>query len=101
MAESGKFGNTEMLDEMPIAVQALGAPSTQIDTAWPDAELSAVVVTRYNHAVPVGQISSLRRRFPAMSLASKRRCLSVICRHEVGLVERLTQPDGNCGDSQL
>ena len=38
------------------AGKASAAMAAALDSAWPDVDLSGVVVTRYSHAVPAGRI---------------------------------------------
>ncbi|MDK4717881.1 glycerate kinase [Rhizobium sp. CNPSo 3968] len=46
------------------AGKASAAMAAALDTAWPDVDLSGVVVTRYGHAVPAGRIEVLEASHP-------------------------------------
>jgi glycerate 2-kinase len=41
-----------------------------VETAWPDVDLSGVVVTRYGHAVPTDRITVLEAAHPVPDAAS-------------------------------
>ncbi|WP_341487515.1 glycerate kinase [Pararhizobium sp. A13] len=46
------------------AGKASAAMAAAIDAAWPDVDLSGIVVTRYGHAVPAGRIEILEASHP-------------------------------------
>ncbi|GHD23113.1 glycerate kinase [Tianweitania populi] len=57
------------------AGKASAAMAGAVDAAWPDVDLSGVIVTRYGHAVPAGRIRILEAAHPvpdAMSLEAGR-----------------------------
>ncbi len=63
------------------AGKASAAMAAGLDAAWPDVDLSGVVVTRYGHAVPAGRIAILEAAHPvpdAMSEAAARRILAAV-----------------------
>ncbi len=63
------------------AGKASAAMAAALDTAWPDVNLSGVVVTRYGHAVPAGRIEILEASHPvpdAMSETAARRILAAV-----------------------
>lgn len=63
------------------AGKASAAMAAALDAAWPDVELSGVVVTRYGHAVPAGRIEIVEAAHPvpdANSEMAARRCLAAV-----------------------
>lgn len=52
------------------AGKASAAMAAAVDAAWPDVDLSGVVVTRYGHAVPAGRIQILEASHPVPDEAS-------------------------------
>ncbi|MCF1455965.1 DUF4147 domain-containing protein, partial [Agrobacterium vitis] len=46
------------------AGKASAAMAAAVDAAWPDVDLSGIVVTRYGHAVPAGRIEILEASHP-------------------------------------
>src|SRR5262249_34413964 len=48
------------------------------DAAWPDVDVSGVVVTRYGHAVPAGRIRILEASHPVPDAASERAARAVL-----------------------
>lgn len=63
------------------AGKASAAMAAALDAAWPDVDLSGVVVTRYGHAVPAGRIEILESSHPvpdAASEAAARRILAAV-----------------------
>lgn len=63
------------------AGKASAAMAAGLDAAWPDVELSGVVVTRYDHAVPAGRIAIVEAAHPRPdenSLAGAKRLLAAV-----------------------
>ncbi|MDR3508245.1 MAG: glycerate kinase [Caulobacteraceae bacterium] len=63
------------------AGKAAAAMAAALDAAWPDVDLSGVVVTRDGHAVPAGRIEVLEASHPvpdARSEAAARRMLAAV-----------------------
>ena len=63
------------------AGKASAAMAAALDAAWPDVDLSGVVVTRYGHAVPAGRIRILEASHPvpdAMSETAARLILDAV-----------------------
>ena len=63
------------------AGKASAAMAAALDTAWPDLDLTGVVVTRYGHAVPAGRIRILEASHPvpdAMSETAARLILAAV-----------------------
>jgi hydroxypyruvate reductase len=63
------------------AGKASAAMAAGLDAAWPDVNLSGVVVTRHGHAVPAGRIEILEASHPvpdAMSEIAARRILQAV-----------------------
>lgn len=63
------------------AGKASAAMAAALDAAWPDVELSGVVVTRYGHAVPAGRIEIVEAAHPvpdANGALAARRCLAAV-----------------------
>ncbi|SNB80079.1 hydroxypyruvate reductase [Arboricoccus pini] len=54
------------------AGKASAAMAAAVDAAWPDVDLTGVVVTRYGHAVPAGRIRILEAAHPVPDEASER-----------------------------
>lgn len=53
------------------AGKASAAMAAAVDMAWPDVDVSGVVVTRYDHAVPAGRIKILEAAHPVPDAASE------------------------------
>jgi len=53
------------------AGKASAAMAAAVDAAWPDVDLSGVVVTRYGHAVPAGRIRILEAAHPVSDSMSE------------------------------
>ena len=53
------------------AGKASAGMAAAVDAAWPDVDLSGVVVTRYGHAVPAGRIKILESAHPVPDQASE------------------------------
>lgn len=53
------------------AGKASAAMAAAVDAAWPDVDVSGVVVTRYGHAVPAGRIRILEASHPVPDAASE------------------------------
>ena len=63
------------------AGKASAAMAAALDTAWPDVDVSGVVVTRYGHAVPAGRIRIIEASHPVpdeMSLEAGRVILRAV-----------------------
>ena len=63
------------------AGKASAAMAAALDAAWPDVDLSGVVVTRYGYSVPAGRIAILEAAHPVpdeMSLEAARRMLAAV-----------------------
>ncbi|MBB3610409.1 glycerate kinase [Rhizobium sp. BK602] len=63
------------------AGKASAAMAAALDAAWPDVDVSGVVVTRYGHAVPAGRIRILEASHPvpdAMSETAAREILAAV-----------------------
>lgn len=63
------------------AGKASAAMAAGLDAAWPDVDLSGIVVTRYDHAVPAGRIAIMEAAHPRPddnSLAGARRILDAV-----------------------
>ena len=63
------------------AGKASAAMAAGLDAAWPDVDLSGVVVTHYGYAVPAGRIEILEAAHPVPdenSLAAARRMLGAV-----------------------
>lgn len=63
------------------AGKASAAMAAALDAAWPDVDLSGVVVTRYGHAVPAGRIRIIEASRPvpdAMSETGARLVVSAV-----------------------
>ncbi len=63
------------------AGKASAAMAAALEAAWPDVEMSGVVVTRYGHAVPTQRIEILEASHPvpdAMSETAARRILAAV-----------------------
>jgi len=63
------------------AGKASAAMAAALDAAWPDVELTGVVVTRYGHAVPAGRIRIVEASHPvpdAMSETAARLILAAV-----------------------
>jgi glycerate 2-kinase len=54
------------------AGKASAAMAAAFDAAWPDVDVSGVVVTRYGHAVPAGRIRVMEAAHPVPDEASER-----------------------------
>ncbi len=53
------------------AGKASAAMAAALDAAWPDVDVSGVVVTRYGHAVPAGRIRIIEASHPVPDAASE------------------------------
>src|SRR4029079_6737267 len=53
------------------AGKASAAMAAALDAAWPDVDLTGVVVTRYGHAVPAGRIRILEASHPVPDAMSE------------------------------
>lgn len=63
------------------AGKASAAMAAALDTAWPDVDLSGVVVTRYGHKVPAGRIEIIEAAHPVPddnSLLAARRIIAAV-----------------------
>lgn len=63
------------------AGKASAAMAAALDAAWPDVDLSGVVVTRYGHSVPAGRIRIIEASHPvpdAMSETAAREILAAV-----------------------
>jgi glycerate 2-kinase len=54
------------------AGKASAAMAASVDAAWPDVDVSGVVVTRYGHAVPAGRIEIIEAAHPVPDANSER-----------------------------
>jgi hydroxypyruvate reductase len=70
------------------AGKASAAMAAGVDAAWPDVNLSGVVVTRYGHSVPAGRIEILQAAHPLPDAASE-----LAARRILGAVEGLSPDD--------
>lgn len=63
------------------AGKASAAMAAAVDAAWPDVDVSGVVVTRYGHAVPAGRITIIESAHPvpdASGVNAAKRILSAV-----------------------
>ncbi|MHC2216774.1 glycerate kinase type-2 family protein [Rhizobium leguminosarum] len=60
------------------AGKASAAMAAALDSAWPDVDLSGVVVTRYGHAVPAGRIRIIEASHPVPDAMSERAAADVL-----------------------
>ncbi|MBK0031342.1 glycerate kinase [Erwinia sp. S43] len=60
------------------AGKASAAMAAAVDAAWPDVDLSGVVVTRYGHAVPAGRIRILEAAHPVADAMSETAALQIV-----------------------
>jgi glycerate 2-kinase len=60
------------------AGKASAAMAAAFDAAWPDVDLSGVVVTRYGHAVPAGRIAIIEAAHPVPDAASEKAARAVL-----------------------
>jgi glycerate 2-kinase len=60
------------------AGKASAAMAAAFDAAWPDVDLSGVVVTRYGHAVPAGRIRIIEAAHPVPDAASEEAARAVL-----------------------
>src|SRR5215468_1200249 len=60
------------------AGKASAAMAAALDAAWPDVDVSGVVVTRYGHAVPAGRIRIIEASHPVPDEASERAARAVL-----------------------
>ncbi|MCV3737269.1 glycerate kinase [Rhizobium sp. TRM96647] len=63
------------------AGKASAAMAAALDAAWPDVDVSGVVVTRYGHAVPAGRIEIIEAAHPvpnSMSMEAARRIMHAV-----------------------
>lgn len=70
------------------AGKAAAAMAAAVDSAWPDVDLSGVVVTRYGHSLPAGRISVLEAGHPVPDDASV-----VAAKSQLAAVSHLTSDD--------
>ncbi len=60
------------------AGKASAAMAAALDTAWPDVDLSGVISTRYEHAVPAGRIKVIEAGHPVPDAESERAALEIL-----------------------
>lgn len=60
------------------AGKASAAMAAAVDAAWPDVEVSGVVVTRYGHAVPAGRIRVLEASHPVSDAMSETAAMLIV-----------------------
>lgn len=60
------------------AGKASAAMAAALDVAWPDVDLSGVVVTRYGHAVPAGRIRIIEASHPVPDANSTRAAQEIL-----------------------
>lgn len=60
------------------AGKASAAMAAAVDAAWPDVDVSGVVVTRYGHAVPAGRITILQAAHPVADEMSESAARQVV-----------------------
>ncbi|MHA6310510.1 glycerate kinase type-2 family protein [Pantoea sp. S-LA4] len=60
------------------AGKASAAMAAAVDAAWPDVEVSGVVVTRYGHAVPAGRIRILEASHPVSDAMSETAAMLIL-----------------------
>ncbi len=60
------------------AGKASAAMAAAVDAAWPDVEVSGVVVTRYGHAVPAGRIRILEASHPVSDAMSETAAMLIV-----------------------
>lgn len=60
------------------AGKASAAMAAAVDAAWPDVEVSGVVVTRYGHAVPAGRIRILEAAHPVSDSMSQTAAMLIV-----------------------
>lgn len=70
------------------AGKAAAAMAAAVDSAWPDVDLSGVVVTRYGHSMPAGRVSVLEAGHPVPDEASV-----VAAKSQLAAVSHLTSSD--------
>lgn len=70
------------------AGKASAAMAAALDAAWPDVDVSGVVVTRYGHAVPAGRIRILEASHPVPDVMSETAARDILT-----AVEGLTPDD--------
>lgn len=60
------------------AGKASAAMAAAVDAAWPDVNISGVVVTRYGHAVPAGRIRILEAAHPVSDAMSETAAMLIV-----------------------
>lgn len=60
------------------AGKASAAMAAAVDAAWPDVDVSGVVVTRYGHAVPAGRIRILEASHPVSDAMSETAAMLIL-----------------------
>ncbi|MCA1179768.1 MULTISPECIES: glycerate kinase [unclassified Pantoea] len=60
------------------AGKASAAMAAAVDTAWPDVDVSGVVVTRYGHATPAGRIRILEAAHPVSDAMSETAAMLIV-----------------------
>lgn len=60
------------------AGKASAAMAAAVDAAWPDVDLSGVVVTRYGHAVPAGRIRIIEAAHPVSDAMSETAAMLIV-----------------------
>ncbi len=60
------------------AGKASAAMAAAVDAAWPDVDLSGVVVTRYGHSVPAGRIRILEAAHPVSDAMSETAAMLIV-----------------------
>lgn len=60
------------------AGKASAAMAAAVDAAWPDVDVSGVVVTRYGHAVPAGRIRILEAAHPVSDAMSETAAMLIV-----------------------
>jgi len=60
------------------AGKASASMAAAVDAAWPDVDISGVVVTRYGHAVPAGRIRILEAAHPVADAMSEQAAMQII-----------------------
>jgi glycerate 2-kinase len=60
------------------AGKASAAMAAALEAAWPDGDVSGVVVTRYGHAVPAGRIRIIEAAHPVPDTASEAAACAIL-----------------------
>ena len=60
------------------AGKASASMAAAVDAAWPDVDISGVVVTRYGHAVPAGRIRILEAAHPVADAMSEQAATQIV-----------------------